>query len=278
MDIGEKISTARKSKGMTQADLGNKMCVTFQAVSKWERGESVPDFETICKLSEALDVPITYFGGKTEDPVKKETAVANAEKVEEKAPEYKPVLAVCEKCNKPIYDGNKIVRYSKGRTQHIKCADCARREKDEQRARATKNGLKRRKHSFIWPSIITVLGIIISLTALSGTGTIIGLVVSVLLFPFSACLILYNNVVGDVVLEVLTWSVVKFPGIIFGLDIDGVVFLIAMKVLFFILGLVLTVLCAVLAIAVGGVVSLFVYPYAIRKNFQHPEKGEYSDL
>lgn len=40
MNIGEKIVKARKEKGMTQAELGSELHVTFQAVSKWERGVS----------------------------------------------------------------------------------------------------------------------------------------------------------------------------------------------------------------------------------------------
>ena len=46
MNNGEKIASLRKAKGMTQAELGAELNVTFQAVSKWERGESYPDFAT----------------------------------------------------------------------------------------------------------------------------------------------------------------------------------------------------------------------------------------
>ena len=276
MNIGEKIAKARKEKGLTQADLGDQMHVTFQAVSKWERGESVPDFETICALSEALGVPITYFGGKQETKdAKVETAtVGNTAQTV-----YKPVLAVCEKCNKPIYDGSKIVRYHVGHTQHIKCSECAAKEKEAQKTVAIENGKKRRIHSFIWPSLLTIAGIIISLCTLLGTNYLVyGIIGSVILFPLSACLILYNNVVGDVVIEIITWSAVKFPGIIFSFDIDGFVFLIAMKILFFILGIMLTVACIALSLVIGGVVSVFVYPFAIHKNFVSPEKGEYSNF
>ncbi|MDD6902629.1 MAG: helix-turn-helix domain-containing protein [Eubacteriales bacterium] len=277
MNIGEKIAKARKDKGLTQADLGDKMHVTFQAVSKWERGESAPDFETICALSEILDVPITYFGGKQEDVKPKEEVAATRPTPANVAPaEYKPVLAVCEKCNKPIYDGSKIVRYHKGRTQHVKCADCKRREIEAAKAAATENGKKRRIHSFIWPSLLTIAGVIACACTLTGTPLISGIIGSVMLFPLSACLILYNNVVGEVVIAVISWSAVKFPGIIFSFDIDGVAFLVAMKVLFFILGIMLTIACIALSIVIGGVVSVFVYPFAIHKNFVSPEKGEYS--
>ena len=281
MNIGEKISKARKDKGLTQAELGEKMHVTFQAVSKWERGESAPDFETICELSEVLDVPITYFGGKKEEPKQEETAATRSSAAQpvpaQTAPvENRPVLAVCEKCNKPIYDGNDIVRYRRRRTQHIKCAECDRKEHEAEKAAAIKNGKTRRIHSFIWPTLLMITGIILSAVYLTETQLIFGIIGSVMLFPLSACLILYNNAVAEIVFTIIEWSAVKFPGIIFSFDLDGLAFLIAVKILFFVIGIALTLACIALSIVIGGVVSVFVYPFAIRKNFVSPEKGEYS--
>lgn len=272
MNIGDKIAKARKDKGLTQADLGDKMHVTFQAVSKWERGESVPDFETICELSDVLGVPITYFGGKTTDEVKDETATTAAQD------NYKPVLAVCEVCNKPIFDGSKIVREQRGDSMRIKCAECARKEKQDSKDKAIANGKRRRIHAFIWPSLITIIGIIASVCSLKGNALIEGIIGSAFLFPFVACLILYNNVVGEVVMGVLEWSVVKFPGIIFSFDIDGFLFLIGMKILFFVLSVLITVVCALLSVVIGGIVAIFVYPFALAKNIKYPEKGEYSNF
>ena len=54
--IGETIATLRKEKKMTQSDLAQKMNVTDKAVSKWERGISLPDVETISKLADVLEV------------------------------------------------------------------------------------------------------------------------------------------------------------------------------------------------------------------------------
>ena len=73
--------------------------------------------------------------------------------------------------------------------------------------------------------------------------------------------------------SIFSWAFVSFPGIIFSLDFDGIVFLIAAKLLFFILGLLLMVLCGGFALIVGAFVSMFVYPYAITKNIRHPENN-----
>ena len=61
MTCGDKIAKLRKQRGMTQAELGNELNVTYQAVSKWERSESHPDFDTISRISKLFQVPISYF-------------------------------------------------------------------------------------------------------------------------------------------------------------------------------------------------------------------------
>lgn len=56
--MGEKISSLRKEKGMTQSDLAEKMNVTDKAVSKWERNLSCPDVNSIQKLAEVLGTTV----------------------------------------------------------------------------------------------------------------------------------------------------------------------------------------------------------------------------
>ena len=41
--IGKTIASLRKSQNLTQQELGDKLFVTDKAVSKWERGISLPD-------------------------------------------------------------------------------------------------------------------------------------------------------------------------------------------------------------------------------------------
>lgn len=54
--IGENISEFRKTAGLTQEQLSEKMNVTPQAVSKWECDQSYPDIETLGRLADTLGV------------------------------------------------------------------------------------------------------------------------------------------------------------------------------------------------------------------------------
>ena len=59
--VGDTIAALRKQRNMTQAELGERLNVTFQAVSKWERGETLPDTALLPALAEALETSIDYI-------------------------------------------------------------------------------------------------------------------------------------------------------------------------------------------------------------------------
>ena len=56
--IGANIVSYRKRNGLTQARLAEKLNYSDKAVSKWERGESVPDVMTLVQLSELFDISV----------------------------------------------------------------------------------------------------------------------------------------------------------------------------------------------------------------------------
>lgn len=56
--IGEKIYELRKRKGMTQDELAEKMGVSSQAVSKWEKDLSIPDITILIELSDFFNVTL----------------------------------------------------------------------------------------------------------------------------------------------------------------------------------------------------------------------------
>ncbi len=59
--VGEQIAVLRKAKGLTQSELGERVGVSFQAVSKWERGETLPDITILPDLAKILETTIDYI-------------------------------------------------------------------------------------------------------------------------------------------------------------------------------------------------------------------------
>ena len=56
--IGANIAAYRKQAGLTQAGLAEKLNYSDKAVSKWERGESVPDVLTLMQLANQFDITV----------------------------------------------------------------------------------------------------------------------------------------------------------------------------------------------------------------------------
>lgn len=59
--IAENITKLRKSMKLTQAELAEKMNYSDKAVSKWERGDSIPDVLVLAELAELFSVTVDYF-------------------------------------------------------------------------------------------------------------------------------------------------------------------------------------------------------------------------
>ena len=63
--VGANIAAYRKRSGMTQVGLAEKLNYSDKAVSKWERGESVPDVLTLAQLAEQFGITVNDL---LEDP------------------------------------------------------------------------------------------------------------------------------------------------------------------------------------------------------------------
>ena len=64
--IGKKIRNLRKSKGLTQEELAEKLAVTSQAVSKWENGPSMPDIMLLPIIADVFGIRIDVLFGRQE--------------------------------------------------------------------------------------------------------------------------------------------------------------------------------------------------------------------
>lgn len=75
MNIGEKMCKIRKISGMTQEELGEKIHVSRQTISKWEKGISSPDLECAVAFCEFFQISLDDFM-KGEQAMKKEEKIS----------------------------------------------------------------------------------------------------------------------------------------------------------------------------------------------------------
>lgn len=69
MEISERLAAARKERGLTQRDVADKLDISFQAVSLWERGETSPDIDKLAELATLYQVTTDWLltGSKEEN-------------------------------------------------------------------------------------------------------------------------------------------------------------------------------------------------------------------
>ena len=74
--FGENLKTLRINKGFTQEELAARLNVVRQTVSKWEKGQSVPDSEMLVRLAEIFEVPVSQLLGGPIEPDAQPDALA----------------------------------------------------------------------------------------------------------------------------------------------------------------------------------------------------------
>lgn len=74
-EVGSRISYYRRIKGLTQSALGEKINYTDKAVSKWERGESLPDAFVLLKISDIFGVTLNELTGQNQQKINEGDAV-----------------------------------------------------------------------------------------------------------------------------------------------------------------------------------------------------------
>ncbi len=73
--VGQRIRARRMAKGMSQSELGSMLGVTFQQVQKYERGINRVGAGRLVSVAEALDVPISFFFGITDNDAEDTRAI-----------------------------------------------------------------------------------------------------------------------------------------------------------------------------------------------------------
>ena len=120
MEYGKKIAFLRKSKNMTQEELGKVLSVTYQAVSKWERDESLPDFEMMTRIAKYFNVPLSYFTDEEEQNTEASPSVTAG------------VVGMCTHCGKMVTEDEIAQKEPK-----ILCKSCKERLDKDAEAKAS---------------------------------------------------------------------------------------------------------------------------------------------
>ena len=68
--VSKNLITLRKKSGMTQADLSKKINYSDKAISRWEKGEVLPDLETLENVAKVYGVSVKYLIEEHEDEIK----------------------------------------------------------------------------------------------------------------------------------------------------------------------------------------------------------------
>lgn len=294
-NLGTRIANLRKEQNITQAELGKKLNISAQAVSKWENGLSEPDIETVTKLCEIFQISFDSLVGK-ENPKTEETAVtATEDKTEDKIPvKEEPVITVinnepvfnedyienfadkvsqripvgvCSVCGSPIYDKVFFVEDSVNgvKTSAPYCERC----KDKRELKQCTNSYDFNKSEFnrgifwgIFAGVVLFIAALVYGITQKNYGVAFGVSFAVLAFGFLlVSQICWEGTVSDV-FEFFCRSF-RMPGLIFDLSLDGIIWFITVKLALGILSIILSVIVFLFGCVISAVISAFTFPFCI---------------
>lgn len=281
--IGSKILSLRKEKGLTQADLGAHLNISYQAVSKWERDESCPDFITLSRIAQLFGVPISYFEDTAEVAAANAAAATPTPTATTAQPtEEKQMLGVCKDCGKVVHEGEEGLK-----EPVLVCKECLKRRRkiQEQKAAEAKRAQEKkreeemlkaaqereriakcRRRGFIFGSLLAaafiLIGVIGAISNRDASALPVFFVLAFFGFTWGTQMFWDGWVVDT---TFFGGKHIGTPGIIFDFDLDGFIFLIVMKLLFAILRLLVFVVTTLFFVVVAVVGSPFTFFPALHR-------------
>ena len=291
MKLGQKLKQLRSSKGLTQKDLAEQLNVSFQTVSKWENNENEPDLETVKQLAKVFGCSIDYLLSDSDEEPRVENVMEAPTPV---VPQPQTIvihqreLHVCERCKKDIPENELEMEqvphvHRHGRTStttysqayyHRACFAETQKERAalEQKLKENKISAAKKK-SFGWGISMGAIMLTVALVSMLVAGpevvhpalaVLYSAILGYVVFAELYC-ILSGSFIGDVFLSVASWSI-RFPGVIFTFDLGGFIWLIAIKLLFVVLGFLFGVFVLFLAIAISSALAAVCFPFILTHN------------
>ncbi len=286
MTLGQKIKKLRNENGLTQKDLSNMVNVTFQTVSKWEKDENEPDVSTLKKLASLFGCSLDYLLSEEED--------IHVDEPKEEQPQQTTVVIhqkemhVCEKCGRDIPENDLVMedicvrQASRGRAAeyrkgyyHTECLEEVHKERAEKirlaKAHQASSGAKK---SFGWgigggiAAFAIALPVLLTQTKIHPALCVLySLLIAYAIFAAVYCIV-SGSYIGDVFLWCSSLSI-KFPGLIFSWDLEGFAWLIAMKILFAVLGFLVGILALIFAVVMAGSLGAISFPFVLIHNIRN---------
>ena len=293
MTLGQKLKKLRIEENLTQKELADLLHVSFQTISKWESDTNEPDVATLKELTKLFDCSLDYLLSEDENAPKK--AEVSTESSDHNSVEVVPVVTpiqtntstnkkmsshTCARCGQLIPEdevvSQDIKKHKKHKTgtvdknyYHRSCLLEINKSKID-----NKNYRNRREEKivFVWSIIAGVVGLGCSLAAFlcntqyvhPGLGVLFSVLISYCLFAMIYC-IFSGSYVGDIFLW-CTGLTIKFPGLIFSWDLDGIVWVICMKILFAIIAFLVGLFTALASIVLCSVFGAFSFPFVLIHN------------
>ena len=294
MTLGSKISKLRREHGWSQQFLADKLNVSRQTIYKWECDDVVPERDKLAKLVTLFETSYDYLlddstngDGQTqpepaveeapvEEEAKKQDEVSNGAVAPAAAAEpVKIPVGTCDDCLKPIYVGDIIHKVTipggRGRSSSEKkvCDHCYNKIQMKKYGGEVAELNHSNKLGIIWAIVGAIVMAILLIVFIVvdnkyKTGLIVTFSIATVFIPIVIYTLFLNNTfLSEVFDGVWSWGFKQMPGIIFSMDFDGIVFLIAAKILLAILSFALATSCFLLAVVLCILLSPIAFPLAL---------------
>lgn len=245
---------------------------------------SEPDLTTLKALARLYNTTVDELldvdgeGAATAQAVDVEEVVNSAfSKVEEHIKAEKQPIGFCKSCGITVTEDNlgetepviickkckeKRIAEEKARIENIERLKVQKIEEEKNKKRREMDSMRdHRKKSLIWSAVVSIPFLILMFVKMfSGAWSEVGFTFfgayTAFAFTFN---MFYDSFVKDLFFDMLG-ATVHWPGLIFTFDLDGIIWLIGMKILFAVLGFLIGLLAAILGIFLTVLLSIFSFP------------------
>ena len=306
MTLGKKLSNYRKLLGLTQQQLGERLNLSAQAVSKWENDLAEPDLTTLKALAGLYSVSVDELLNTDDDNLhgygqnSQASATIDAEKVAEtvasaiddKMKETPKTIGFCKNCGITVTNENVGKKSPK-----VLCKACWDLELEEdirerqkrvlevqrynEKCKFVSNDLRqRRRRSLIWGGLVGIILFVMFVPELFKDFSPATLFCTFVI-PYAAMsfvsMLFYDCAVTNVILYMCT-ATIRFPGLIFTFDLDGFLWMIGMRLLFAGVGFIFGLICSIIGLILGIIIAPFVFPYVMVRFKRDIAMGTESDF